>query len=51
MTSLLWQHRLDVAICLLLQTTLIGALQWIQHCDKPTLGSPNTAMTRTMESP
>ena len=30
MTSLLWQRRIDVAICLLLQTSLIGGLQVLQ---------------------
>ena len=36
MPTLLWQRRIDVAICLLLQTTLISGLQVLQSiADEP----------------
>ena len=37
MTSLLWERRMDVALCLLLQTSLIGGFQLLQ-----TLGTAKT---------
>ena len=36
MPTLLWQRRIEVAICLLLQTTLISGLQVLQSIgDEP----------------
>ena len=48
MTSLLWQRRLDVAYCLLLQTVLIGGFQLLQALDQPSALPPHGSLTRSL---
>jgi|TARA_B100001758_G_C17865357_1_gene331156 hypothetical protein len=51
MTSLLWQQRIDVAICLLLQTSLIGTLQLMSGLDRPMPKPISSAATHVIPPP
>jgi len=48
MPTLLWQRRIDVAICLLLQTTLISGLQVLQSIGDEPSKSTAIQMTRNL---
>lgn len=48
MSSFLWQRKIDVAICLLLQMTLIGSFHLLSTLRSPSGGEPKTMASRTI---
>ncbi len=48
MPTLLWQRRIDVAICLLLQTSLISGLQVLQSIGQAPAETTAIQMPRSL---